>query len=800
MAMIWQVRPSTLGVPLRPTALRRTLTALALCAAVLFAAAPPSAAQTCAGDCNGNGVVSNDETLVGANVALGTLALKACPSADANGDGRVGVGEAVGAVGRSMAGCGGARTTSAGEPRAASPQIELGVVAGSAGAQVSFDATLHTMGNDVAGTENEIAFDPLTPIISCQSNPAINKSAFAAFSPIGCTPGVDCTSVKLLVLSLSNVDPIPDGSVLYSCTVAISIAAPDGTYPLDSFAEGAATPDGDALPLEGIDGAVIVAGALCAGDCNGSGGVTINDLIIAINILVGGTDLAVCPAADIDGDGLVAVYESVAATGNAHDGCGSHPSGPPGVNAVAVQLGVVAGTAGTQVSFDATLHTNGESVAGTQNDIAFDPQTPIGVNVSGRPACTANPAINKNATVFAFLPNSCTPGLDCTGVRALVSSFENFDPIPDGSILYTCIVDISLSAADGSHPLVASFTKASTPGGQPIPAFGIDGAVTTTGGMFPPTPTPTPVGDTTIVVGSASGVPGQLTTFGVGLETSGEIAGVQNDLTLGNTAPIVFSACEVNPDINKDQTIFGFQPLGCMPDINCSGVRALVLSFSNLDPIPDGSTMYSCDVLILPAAAPGEYPIECSNEGVADPDGMALPVDCSDGAITVLAEGPPVAPASLILQKARLGSRSGSGGSVLLRGVVNTNPPFGSLDADIAASGLSIELTGAGGVDFTLSWDAAECTSRQTARGPKIRCDVDDASGKQRIVLRPMRIPNLLRMKVKGTRLSLFGPFTADPVTATLVTSSFQRPDTIDNCALRRSGALTSCKESGVVP
>jgi len=301
-------------------------------------------------------------------------------------------------------------------------------------------------------------------------------------------------------------------------------------------------------------------------------------------------------------------------------------------------------------------------------------------------------------------------------------------------------------------------------------------------------------------VGSASGVPGQLTTFGVGLETSGEIAGVQNDLTLGNTAPIVFSACEVNPDINKDQTIFGFQPLGCMPDINCSGVRALVLSFSNLDPIPDGSTMYSCDVLILPAAAPGEYPIECSNEGVADPDGMALPVDCSDGAITVLAEGPPVAPASLILQKARLGARSGSGGSVLLSGAVNTNPPFGSLDADIAASGLSIKLTGAGGVDFTLSWDAAECTSRQTRRGPKIRCDVDDASGKQRIVLRPMRIPNLLRMKVKGTRLSLFGPFTADPVTATLVTSSFQRPDTIDNCALRRSGALTSCKESGVVP
>lgn len=800
MSLIWHSRPSTFASAPRPIAVLRALAALPLSALLLLAAAPRSAAQTCAGDCNRNGVVSNDETLVGANVVLGTLALRACPSADANGDGRAAVGEAVAAVGNRLGGCGRTRTASLGSPRTPSPQIELGVVAGSAGAQVSFDATLHTLGNDVAGTENVIAFDPLTPIISCQSNPAIHKSAFAAFRPIGCTSGVDCTSVKLLVLSLSNVDPIPDGSVLYSCTVAINIAAPDGTYPLDSSLEGAATPDGNPLPLEGIDGAVIVAGAICPGDCNGDGSITINELIRGINILINGSGLAACPVADLNGDGLVLVDESIAATGNAYDGCGSHPSGPPGINAVEVELGVVSGTAGTQVSVDATLHTNGESVAGTQNDIGFDASTPVAANFMGRPDCAPNPAIDKTATVFAFLPNGCSPGLDCTGVRALVTSLANFDPIPDGSILYTCTIDISPFAADGLHPLIASFVRASTPGGQPIPAFGTDGGVITSGGMMPPTPTPTPVTDTTIVVGSASGVPGQLTTFGVGLETNGEIAGVQNDLTLANAAPIVFSSCEVNPDINKPQTAFGFRPMGCVPDVNCSGVRALVLSFSNLDPIPDGSTMYSCDVLILPNASPGNYPIECSNEGVSDPDGNALPVDCTDGSITVLAEGPPVAPASLILQRARLGSRAGSGGSVLLSGVVNTNPPFGSLGPDVVASGLSIELGGAGGLDFTLSWEAATCSSRATARGPKIRCDVDDASGKRRIVLRPMRIPNLLRMKVKGSRLALSGPFTADPLTASLVTSSFQRPDTIDSCELRHGGAIVSCKESGTVP
>lgn len=799
MSVIAHGRPSTLGIPLRPTIRRIALIALVLSAGAVVAGSP-SQAQTCAGDCNGNGVVSDDEAIVGANVVLGTLALRSCPSADANGDGRVDIGEAVASVGRRLDGCGTARTGSTRSGRTPSPQIELGVVAGSAGAHVTFEARLDTMGNDVAGTQNDIVFDPLTPIVSCENNPGINKDIFVGFQPVGCTPGVDCTAVRVLVLSLSNVDPIPDGAMLYRCTVAISIAAPDGTYPLDSIAEGAATPDGTPLPLDGIDGAVIVAGTLCLGDCDGSGFISINEIIIGINILAGTGDLSSCPVADGDGNGLVSIDESVAATGNAYDGCGTHPSGPPGTGPLQVELGVVSGTAGTQVTFDATLHTGGESVAATQNDFSFDPTTPIRSTSSGRPDCTPNPAIDKAATIFSFLPPFCSPGFDCSGVRAVVDSLANFDPIPDGSVLYTCTVDISPFALDGTHPLLNSNVLGSTPGGRPIAGLGIDGAIVTTGGMIPPTPTPTPDIDTTIVVGNASGVPGQITTFDVGLETTGDIAAVQNDMTLADSAPIVFSSCEVNPDIDKEQTVFGFRPFDCVPDVNCSGVRALVLSFSNVDPIPDGSTMYSCNVLILPGATPGDYPIECSNAGVSDPDGNALPVDCSDGVITVLPEGPPVAPASLILQRARLRSRPPSSGSVLLRGVVNTNPPLGGLGTDVAASGLSIRLSGAGGVDFSLSWDAADCSSRQTARGAKIRCEVADGSGKRRIVLRPMRIPNLLRMKVHGSGLALSGSFTAEPLTATLVTSTFQRPDTIDGCELHHGGAVTSCNESGLVP
>src|SRR5262245_9479102 len=223
----------------------RSLTGAAIVCAALLVTLRLSAAsgQTCAGDCNGDGQVSTDEMIVGANLVLGTLDLRSCPAADAGGDGVASIGEAIAAVRGSLGGCGNARTAgprSAGVPA----QIELGVVTGSAGAQVTFDATLHDMGNVVAGTQNDIAFDPLTPIVECVENLAINKSVSVGFQPTGCAVGVNCTGVRVIVLSLFDVDPIPDGSVLYTCRVAIDFTAPDGTYPLVSSAEGAGTPEG----------------------------------------------------------------------------------------------------------------------------------------------------------------------------------------------------------------------------------------------------------------------------------------------------------------------------------------------------------------------------------------------------------------------------------------------------------------------------------------------------------------------------------------------------------------------------
>lgn len=59
----------------------------------------------------------------------------------------------------------------------------------------------------------------------------------------------------------------------------------------------------------------------CAGDCDGSGTVTINELVSGVNIALGNRALAACPAFDANQDGTVAINELVGAVRAALEGC-----------------------------------------------------------------------------------------------------------------------------------------------------------------------------------------------------------------------------------------------------------------------------------------------------------------------------------------------------------------------------------------------------------------------------------------------------------------------------------------------
>lgn len=63
------------------------------------------------------------------------------------------------------------------------------------------------------------------------------------------------------------------------------------------------------------------AAAICAGDCDGSGGVTIGELVRGVSIALGTAPLDECNAFDSDASGAVTITELVAAVTAALDGC-----------------------------------------------------------------------------------------------------------------------------------------------------------------------------------------------------------------------------------------------------------------------------------------------------------------------------------------------------------------------------------------------------------------------------------------------------------------------------------------------
>ncbi len=64
----------------------------------------------------------------------------------------------------------------------------------------------------------------------------------------------------------------------------------------------------------------------CVGDCNGNSEVTVNELIVGVNIALETQTVDKCPALDVNDDGAVTVNELVQGVNNALEGCGGNPA------------------------------------------------------------------------------------------------------------------------------------------------------------------------------------------------------------------------------------------------------------------------------------------------------------------------------------------------------------------------------------------------------------------------------------------------------------------------------------------
>jgi hypothetical protein len=141
-----------------------------------------------------------------------------------------------------------------------------------------------------------------------------------------------------------------------------------------------------------------------------------------------------------------------------------------------------------------------------------------------------------------------------------------------------------------------------------------------------------------IDVGTAWGSAGEEVTFDVRLTSSlGLVAGAQIDINFDSQTPIpphenpIFSGapfCDVNAAINKNQSAFAYQ--------GPNGVRGIIISFTNVDLIPEGAVLFTCHVQISPLAPTGTYPLPCSNAQSSTALGVPLPTTCAPGAVEVI--------------------------------------------------------------------------------------------------------------------------------------------------------------------
>jgi hypothetical protein len=88
-----------------------------------------------------------------------------------------------------------------------------------------------------------------------------------------------------------------------------------------------ATP-GDATPIAPTPTLAPTAG--CAGDCDGSGAVTVNEIVALLNVALGRAPVSLCEAGDADVNGAITIDEVLAAVSGALGGCGlTAPQHPP---------------------------------------------------------------------------------------------------------------------------------------------------------------------------------------------------------------------------------------------------------------------------------------------------------------------------------------------------------------------------------------------------------------------------------------------------------------------------------------
>jgi hypothetical protein len=139
---------------------------------------------------------------------------------------------------------------------------------------------------------------------------------------------VTCTKCTLQVIEYMSKHSMP--CFYYHCA-DIAIAGDDPTptaTPVPSDTPASTVTATITASVTAIATATATARPVCAGDCDGSGDVTISELIALVRVALGQLPITACPAGNPDGDLQLTISEILSAVNRALRGCESPPQSP----------------------------------------------------------------------------------------------------------------------------------------------------------------------------------------------------------------------------------------------------------------------------------------------------------------------------------------------------------------------------------------------------------------------------------------------------------------------------------------
>ncbi len=211
------------------------------------------------------------------------------------------------------------RTPTATLPPASLPWVDLGTGVGRPGGIACVPTTLTCNGAAIAATADVVGFDAGKLIMSdAVIHPMLAAAPYAKQLSHSGGAGIEQMQVG------GNAYPLVDG-LLYTSRFTIAPSAAPGILSLSNV-PAASDPAGNPIaPVAGVPGQIIVTN--CSGDCDGSGDVTIGEVIKCVNMFLGQpfcdpTDpTRGCPVVDANLSGSVSLGEAAQCVDRFMGGC-----------------------------------------------------------------------------------------------------------------------------------------------------------------------------------------------------------------------------------------------------------------------------------------------------------------------------------------------------------------------------------------------------------------------------------------------------------------------------------------------